>query len=87
MTSDVFFSVPNLLKKLPYTKYLSVLLVSCFSSVTLAAEEPVKALDLTQHWVGYAALVIFFVAYLLAMIEEVTELKKSKPMVFAASVI
>ncbi len=80
-------SLPKLLKPLPCTKYLSVLLVSCFSSVTLAAEEPAKALDLTQHWVGYSALVIFAVAYSLAMIEEVTELKKSKPMVFAASVI
>jgi len=87
MNSDVFLSVPDVLKKLPCTKYLSVLLVSCFSSVTLAAEEPVKALNLTEHGVGYAALVIFSIAYLLAMIEEVTELKKSKPMVFAASII
>ncbi|OYV16568.1 MAG: transporter, partial [Methylococcaceae bacterium NSP1-2] len=76
-----------LLKKSPCTKYLSILLIFCLPSVTLAAEEPAKALNLTQHWVGYTALVIFSVAYLLAMIEEVTELKKSKPMVFAASVI
>lgn len=101
MNSDVFLSIftlllallfinaylPALLKQSPCTKYLSVLLLLCLPSVTLAAEEPTKALDLTQHWVGYAALVIFFIAYLLAMIEEVTELKKSKPMVFAASVI
>ncbi len=74
-------------KKLPCFKYISVLLFSLLPSVTLAAEEPIKALDLTQHWAGYLALVIFAVAYLLAMIEEVTELKKSKPMVFAASMI
>ena len=74
-------------KKLPCFKYISVLLISLLPSVTLAAEEPIKALDLTQHWAGYLALVIFAVAYLLAMIEEVTELKKSKPMVFAASMI
>ncbi|MFI3184900.1 MAG: sodium:proton antiporter NhaD [Methylococcaceae bacterium] len=43
--------------------------------------------DLTQHWVGYFALIVFAVAYILAMTEEVTELKKSKPMVFAASLI
>jgi Na+/H+ antiporter NhaD/arsenite permease-like protein len=44
-------------------------------------------LDLTAHWVGYAAIGIFVVAYVLAMIEEVTELNKSKPMVLAASLI
>lgn len=86
MNSDVFLSVPSLLKKRPYAGYLSGLLMLCLPSVTLAAE-PAKALDLTEHWVGYTSLVIFSIAYLLAMIEEVTELKKSKPMVFAASVI
>jgi Na+/H+ antiporter NhaD/arsenite permease-like protein len=44
-------------------------------------------LDLTQHWAGYMALLLFTCAYLLAMLEEVTELRKSKPMVFAASLI
>lgn len=44
-------------------------------------------LDLTQHWVGYAGIAIFFLAYILAMFEESTLLRKSKPMVFAASVI
>lgn len=44
-------------------------------------------LDLTHHWVGYTAICIFVVAYVLAMIEEVIELNKSKPMVLAASLI
>ncbi|MGX2042096.1 sodium:proton antiporter NhaD [Methylocaldum sp. MU1018] len=44
-------------------------------------------LDLTHHVVGYSAVVIFFLAYALAMIEEITDLRKSKPMVFAASLI
>lgn len=44
-------------------------------------------LDLTQHWAGYMALLLFACAYFLAMLEEVTELRKSKPMVFAASLI
>ena len=48
---------------------------------------PGQPLDLTQHWAGYLALIVFSVAYILAMTEEVTELKKSKPMVFAASLI
>lgn len=69
-----------------FTPYLSLLLL-CFSSSSWAGEETTKPLDLTQHWIGYSALVIFAIAYLLAMAEEVTELKKSKPMVFAASII
>lgn len=44
-------------------------------------------LDLTHHVVGYLAIVIFFLAYALAMVEEITDLRKSKPRVFAASQI
>lgn len=46
-----------------------------------------ERLNLTQHWVGYIAVLIFVLAYTLAMIEEVIELNKSKPMVLAASLI
>lgn len=46
-----------------------------------------QTLDLTRHPIGYLALVLFFLAYALAMIEEVTALRKSKPMVLAASLI
>ena len=61
-------------------------------SLAMAAEgtevtNPGQPLDLTQHWAGYLALSVFAIAYILAMTEEVTELKKSKPMVFAASLI
>lgn len=51
--------------------------------------EQVRAvpIDLTHHWVGYAAIAIFFIAYLLAMLEETTMLRKSKPMLFAASLV
>ena len=58
----------------------------CFAeaSDTVSVTKPI---DLTQHWVGYLALILFAVAYLLAMTEELTDLRKSKPMVFAASVI
>ncbi|MFI3138141.1 MAG: sodium:proton antiporter NhaD [Methylococcaceae bacterium] len=44
-------------------------------------------MDLTRHWAGYLALMLFALAYFFAMIEEVTDLRKSKPMVFAASLI
>jgi NhaD family Na+/H+ antiporter len=45
------------------------------------------ALDLTTHPVGYAALVIFAIAYLLVMAEEFTHLRKSKPVILAAGII
>jgi Na+/H+ antiporter NhaD/arsenite permease-like protein len=52
-----------------------------------AAADPQQPLNLTLHWVGYTAIAVFVIAYILAMFEEVTELRKSKPMVFAASLI
>jgi Na+/H+ antiporter NhaD/arsenite permease-like protein len=53
-----------------------------------SGEDPAqKQIDLTHHWVGYSATAIFFVAYVLAMLEESTMLRKSKPMLFAASLI
>ena len=55
--------------------------------ITQAAEGSLPPLDLTKSWVGYGSLIIFFLAYILAMLEESTLLRKSKPMVFAASLI
>lgn len=44
-------------------------------------------IDLTSHGVGYAALILFAVAYVLVMAEEFTHLRKSKPVVLAAGLI
>ena len=44
-------------------------------------------LDLTHHWVGYFSLVVIVVAYIAAMFEEATGLRKSKPMILAAALI
>ncbi|MDD5631381.1 MAG: hypothetical protein PHI13_05050, partial [Methylococcales bacterium] len=82
----------KLLKKLLCSKYNRILPVLLFPSLAMAAEKvntigQIQPLDLTRHWAGYLALIVFAVAYVLAMTEEVTELKKSKPMVFAASLI
>jgi Na+/H+ antiporter NhaD/arsenite permease-like protein len=77
---------------LPFAKIVSFSLFLIFPSLLFAAGESeassvAKPLDLTHHWAGYLALVLFAVAYILAMTEEITELRKSKPMVFAASLI
>jgi NhaD family Na+/H+ antiporter len=44
-------------------------------------------INLTSSNVGYAALVVFVVAYLLVMAEEFTHMRKSKPVLLAAGVI
>ncbi len=52
-----------------------------------AATANETSLDLTTHWAGYFALVIFVVAYLVVVAEEFTHLRKSKPVVLAAGII
>jgi Na+/H+ antiporter NhaD/arsenite permease-like protein len=73
------------MKKIAYFLFPFISLYS-YSALGFA-EETLEHLDLTNHWVGYGALVLFVGAYLLAMTEEMTDLRKSKPMVFAASSI
>lgn len=78
-------------KKPLYCKYIPLAIFLFLPSLTIAADNTdsstAPSMDLTHHWAGYLALVLFVVAYILAMAEEVTELRKSKPMVFAASMI
>ena len=38
-----------------------------------------EVLDLTSHWVGYVAIVIFVAVYLVVILEERIHLRKSKP--------
>ncbi|MBK1721583.1 sodium:proton antiporter NhaD [Thiocystis violacea] len=72
------------------TRALVVLLlsISSLSMPSLAiASSGATHLDLTTSWVGYAAILIFVMAYGLVMAEEFTQLRKSKPVVLAAGVI
>lgn len=65
---------------------LSLLLL--FISPTLYASTAAgEQIDLTNHIVGYAALAVFALAYVFVMAEEFTHLRKSKPVVLAASII
>lgn len=72
------------IKKKPVKTSPASLLLLLPVQASAAVAQP---LDLTHHWAGYMALTLFAGAYVLAMTEEVTELRKSKPMVFAASLI
>ena len=58
-----------------------------FPSIALASGASEQSLDLTNHWVGYTALVIFVLAYTLVILEEQLHLRKSKPVLLAAGLI
>lgn len=51
------------------------------------ANQSEMTLNLTNHWVGLVALVIFVLAYALVISEEFTHLKKSNPVMLAAGLI
>lgn len=63
-------------------------LVLGLSSTALAAGAVSgEMLNLTTHWAGYVALVVFVIAYAFVMAEEVTHMRKSKPVMLAAGII
>ncbi len=53
----------------------------------LAFADDLTHLDLTHHWVGYFSVAVMVAAYIAAMFEESTQLRKSKPMLLAAALI
>ncbi|MGW8195322.1 MAG: sodium:proton antiporter NhaD [Desulforhopalus sp.] len=68
--------------------YTALLCLFGMATTCLAASvEGGTQLNLTAHWSGVVALIIFVVAYALVMLEEVTHMRKSKPVLFAAAVI
>lgn len=62
-------------------------LVLIFMPQLAAAADNVKLLDLTSHWVGYAAIALFILAYTLVVVEEEIHMRKSKPVMVAAGLI
>ncbi|MGR4016898.1 sodium:proton antiporter NhaD [Vibrio harveyi] len=56
-----------------------------FSSSTFAAAT--SELNLANSTVGYAALIFFTIAYILVMLEEYLQMRKSKPVLLAAGLI
>jgi len=65
-----------------------VLILSVFASgLAYSSTGGATHLDLTQHWVGYASLLLFVLAYCLVILEEQLHLRKSKPVLLAAGLI
>jgi NhaD family Na+/H+ antiporter len=73
------------------TALLSILLTTWLLPTLAIAEEATHAtqspLDLTSSGIGFVAIGVFLVAYLLVMAEEYTHLRKSKPVIIAAGII
>jgi NhaD family Na+/H+ antiporter len=65
---------------------LAVLAVGMVPAIGYA-DQAELALDLTGHWVGIVALLIFVLAYVFVIVEEFTHLRKSKPVMLAAGLI
>ncbi|MBK1717401.1 sodium:proton antiporter NhaD [Thiocystis violacea] len=72
---------------LPAQRILIGILALLVPTLAFAADSTAHSIDLTTHPVGYAALAIFVLAYVLVMAEEFLHLRKSKPVIIAAGVI
>ena len=71
----------NLIRKMPAA--LAVIFLTLLSPAIWAAGD----INLTQSSIGYSALVVFIIAYILVMSEEKIHLRKSKPVLVAAGII
>lgn len=67
-------------------KHFIGIVVGSLLSAPVLAQEAVP-LNLTNHAIGFAAIAVFLIAYLLVMMEEKIHLRKSKPMLLAAGII
>ena len=67
--------------------HLLLLAVTCLGVPVTAFASGAGSLDLSNHWVGITALILFAVAYVFVILEEFTHLKKSKPVLLAAGLI
>lgn len=67
---------------------LTLIMVLCVPTVALAAGDSTgEVLNLTSHWVGYAAVAVFVIAYSFVIFEEQLHLPKSKPVMVSAGII
>jgi NhaD family Na+/H+ antiporter len=68
-------------------KFFTLTGLLSISGTALASSAGEQLLDLTNHWVGFFAIGVFILAYLLVMAEEYIHLRKSKPVMLAAGII
>ena len=63
-----------------------LILIGLTPGITFASSD-ITTLDLTSHWAGYTALILFVIAYGFVMVEEFTHFRKSKPVILVAGLI
>lgn len=76
-----------MLQAVPKTFFTLLLLFFALPELAMASSTVPMPVDLTLHWVGVAALVIFVLAYVLVILEEHLHLRKSVPVLIAAGLI
>lgn len=74
-----------MLQKYKLSGVLFTLIAVLFSPTLLASSG--EMVNLTSHGIGYAAVLVFAIAYCLVMLEDVIHLRKSKPVLVAAGII
>jgi len=67
--------------------FAAFLMLLLCSTLAQATENAHATLDLTRHWVGYAAILVFSLAYVGVILEEHLHLRKSKPVLLCAGLI
>jgi NhaD family Na+/H+ antiporter len=68
-------------------RYCIAIACLLFPALAAASSPSGNSMDLTGSAVGYSAIAIFVIAYLIVMSEEFTHLRKSKPVILAAGLI
>ncbi|MFT7456591.1 MAG: Na+/H+ antiporter NhaD/arsenite permease-like protein, partial [Marinobacter maritimus] len=71
-------------KSNPLAVFLTLLAI--FFSPSLFASTG-ESIDLTSHFIGYAAVFCFTIAYVVVMLEDLLHMRKSKPVLVAAGII
>ena len=67
--------------------HLFLVLCIFFPALANASTSSDGSLDLTSHWVGFASLFVFVIAYVAVVIEEKLDLHKSNPVLLSAGII
>jgi NhaD family Na+/H+ antiporter len=67
--------------------WLAPLALLLFPNLALAANGEHEWIDLTNHWVGYAAIAVFVIGYICVIFEEQIHMRKSKPVMASAGII
>lgn len=68
-------------------KFTLAIFLFLLSPLVFASGDLVSNNQLTDHWVGYAALALFSISYVFVIFEEKLHMRKSKPVLLAAGVI